>query len=97
MKVKIWLDDVRSKPFGYIHCHSVNETIDTIEILEEQNVEITELNLDHDLGDYATDGGDGIKLVLWLTETERYYPIVIHSMNPVGRMNMEAIIKRYWK
>ena len=55
------------------------------------------LDLDHDLGDYAKDGGDGIELVKWLIETERFYPISLHTMNPVGRDNMLALIDRYWR
>jgi len=97
MNVKIWLDDIRQAPMGYIHTHSVNETKDIIQSFNKQNVIITELNLDHDLGEYAKDGGDAIKLVLWLAETERYYPIILHTMNPVGKQNMQAIIDRYWQ
>ena len=56
------------------------------------------LDLDHDLGDYAKFGGDGVKLLDWLEETGRNYPIKIHSMNVVGRQNMEAICRRNgWK
>ncbi len=25
--MKIWLDDIRPAPNGYVHCHSVNEAI----------------------------------------------------------------------
>lgn len=57
-----------------------------------------ELSVDHDAGDHATDGGDYIKLLDWLEETGRNYPIRIHSMNLVGRENMRAIIQRNgWK
>jgi len=56
------------------------------------------IDIDHDAGDYASDGGDYIKLLDWLEETGRNYPIRIHSMNPVGRENMRAIIqKNGWK
>jgi hypothetical protein len=54
------------------------------------------LDLDHDLGEYATDGGDAIKLVDWLAETKRFYKINIHTMNPVGKINMQREIDRYW-
>lgn len=94
--MKIWLDDIRKAPNGYHHTYSVNETKKYIIYCEHKNIKIELLDLDHDLGDYAFDGGDAIKLVLWLAETERYYPITIHSMNPVGRDNMQAIISRYW-
>lgn len=92
----IWLDDVRDAPEGYIHVHSVNEAKNLIVQLEQTNQKIDLLNLDHDLGDYARDGGDGIKLVDWLAETGRHYPIKLHTMNPVGRDNMQRIIDRYW-
>jgi hypothetical protein len=56
------------------------------------------LDLDHDAGDCAQYGGDYIKLLDWLEETGRNYPIRIHSMNPVGRERMRAIIERNgWK
>ena len=92
----IWLDDVRDAPEGYVHVHSVNEAKQLIEDCERKGEKIDLLNLDHDLGDYAPDGGDGIKLVDWLAETGRRYPIKLHTMNPVGRDNMQRIIDRYW-
>lgn len=52
------------------------------------------IDIDYDAGDFAYDGGDYIKLLDWLEETGRNYPIRIHSMNPVGRQNMEAIARR---
>lgn len=56
------------------------------------------IDIDHDAGDYACDGGDYIKLLDWLEETGRNYPIRIHSQNPVGVQNMRAIIERNgWK
>ena len=56
--------------------------------------EIELIDIDHDAGNYACDGGDYIKLLDWLEETGRNYPIRIHSMNPVGVANMRAIIQR---
>lgn len=55
------------------------------------------IDIDHDAGDYYKDGGDFIKLLDWLEETHRNYPIHIHSMNPVGIQNMRRIIERnHW-
>lgn len=92
----IWLDDVRDAPEGYVHVHSVNEAKKLIEDCERKGERIDLLNLDHDLGEYAKDGGDGIKLVDWLAEHGKHYPIKLHTMNPVGRDNMQRIIDRYW-
>jgi hypothetical protein len=52
------------------------------------------IDIDHDAGDYAKEGGDFIKLLCWLEETGRNYPIRIHSMNVVGVQNMLAICRR---
>ena len=109
--MKLWIDDVREAPEGYLWCKSVNSTIDVIKNLEkdmvyamingkEQFVDywIDLIDIDHDAGVYAVDGGDYIKLLDWLEETGRNYPIHIHSMNPVGVENMRRIIQRNgWK
>ena len=71
-----------------------------IPALEQQIIEntIELIDCDHDLGKYAKFGGDGIKLLDWLEETGRDYPIRIHSANPVGVANMRRIIQRNnWK
>ena len=104
--MKIWVDDIRDAPLGYAQCRSVNEAIKTItdyELMYDKSggkscYKIELIDLDHDAGDYANDGGDYIKILDWLENTGRNYPIRIHSMNPVGRENMKAIIKRNnWK
>lgn len=103
--MKLWVDDVRSAPEGYVWCKSVcdaKETISQQEAFHKYNSfgdeEIELIDIDHDAGDYANDGGDFICLLDWLAETNRNYPIRIHSMNPVGRENMRRIIKRNgWK
>ena len=112
--MKIWIDDTRPAPIGYIWVKSVNEAIECIEgseirvgMLDHNNplceedikeLSIDVIDLDHDAGDYAYDGGDYIKLLDWLEETERSYPIHIHSMNVVGVENMRRIIRKNgWK
>ena len=64
---------------------------------EKKYATIEVIDCDHDLGDYASDGGDGIKLLDWLVERKSFYTIVLHTMNPVGRKNMEREIDRYWR
>ena len=94
--VKIWLDDIRPAPKGYYHCHSVNEAKAVIEWCELKRWEIAEISCDHDLGDFAKDGGDGICLIDWLRERKSfYYQITLHSANPVGRENMQKALDRY--
>ncbi len=97
--MKLWIDDVRPAPDGYIWCLSVNAAKAWIKQIEYEHFAlagepITLLDIDHDAGNYASDGGDYIKLLDWLEETGRNYPIHIHSMNPVGVENMRRIIER---
>lgn len=95
MSVKIWLDDIRPAPTGYIRTKSVNDTKRVIEKCIKAGLHM-ELDLDHDLGDYANDGGDGICLIKWLIENEIFPTVRLHTMNPVGWENMKALIDRYW-
>jgi hypothetical protein len=63
-----------------------------LEDVEFYKLEI--IDIDHDAGDYACSGGDYIKLLNWLEETGRNYPIHIHTDNAVARERMRAIIER---
>ena len=92
--MKLWLDDIRKAPDDYIECHSVNQAI---RFIEENMFNVEELDLDHDLGDFAIDGGDAICLLDWCVENNFYPKVVIHTANPVGRRNMERLIERHWK
>lgn len=93
--MKLWIDDVRPEPSKeYISCKSVNFAKSIIQYFEKKSNPVELIDIDHDAGDYAGMGGDYIKLLDWLEETGRNYPIRIHSMNPVGRENMRAIIRR---
>ena len=95
--IKIWLDDVRPAPDGYFHCHSVKEAKLKIIFSEVEEVKIELIDCDHDLGEYSADGGDGIKLIDWLAERRTFYPIRLHTQNPVGRETMQREIDRYWQ
>lgn len=97
--MKLWNDDTRPAPEGYVWCKSVNEAKDTILMLElyatvNEDYKVELIDTDHDAGDYANEGGDYIRLLDWLEETKRNYPIHIHSMNVVGVENMRRIIRR---
>ena len=113
--MKLWIDDIRPAPEGYVWCKSVEEAKNTIidanakfanqfrKGLEPDHSLLIELiDLDHDAGDYANDGGDYIKLLDWLEwlydGQGTYTEFCLHSMNPVGVANMRRIIeKNGWK
>ena len=108
--MKIWVDDVRPEPEGYVRVTSVLEAKELIEFAERQlakadyvfydmsHNKIEVIDMDHDAGDYARFGGNYINLLCWLEEIGRSYPIRIHSANPVGVKNMRRIIRKNgWK
>lgn len=96
--MKLWVDDVRPAPEGYVWSRSVSDARKVIELTDGNKETIEVIDLDHDAGDFAYKGGDYIKLLDWLETTGRNYPIRIHSMNPVGVENMRRIIQRNgWK
>ena len=79
------------KPIKYFY---TNKKVSVImeDRIKDNTIDV--IDIDHDAGEYAQLGGDYIKLLDWLEETGRNYPIHIHSMNPVGVENMRRIIKR---
>lgn len=89
--MKIWVDDIRPAPDGYVWCKSVYAAIN---LIDGCNGYIEIIDLDHDAGDFYPFGGDYVNILSWLEETGRNYPIRIHSQNVVGRMNMEAICRK---
>ena len=100
--MKIWVDDVREAPEGYVWCLTTNEAKHIIQqIISMHHIQHTKnlptielLDLDHDAGEEARWGGDYIKILDWLEKQGWSLPIRIHSMNPVGRENMRRIIQK---
>lgn len=93
--IKLWIDDIRPAPEGgYIWIKSVNAAKRYITMASPYGMADIEISIDHDAGDFVSDGGDYIRLLDWLEETGRSYPIRIHSMNTVGVENMRRIIER---
>lgn len=100
--MKIWVDDVRPAPEGYVWCKTVYQTLEQIRECEvmyrcsrsKEFWKIELIDLDHDAGNYVSYGGDYIEILNYIEETGRNHPIRIHSMNPVGVENMRRIIRR---
>jgi hypothetical protein len=84
----LWLDDMRPAPTGWTWCKSVAEAQ---QILQSQTV--VEMSFDHDLGQKQ----DGYDLAKWMAANNKWPQKrpTIHSQNPVGRANIEAVISRY--
>ena len=100
----LWIDDIRIPPSyfkvgeSFVAWDWVKDVNSAKYYIEkaERNIAYMIISIDHDAGDFGPP--DYIKVLDWLEETGRSYPIRIHSQNPVGVQNMRAIIeKNGWK
>ena len=89
--MKVYLDDERETPRGWVRVYWPDEAI---ELLQSENV--TELSLDHDLGnDNRGTGYDAIKWIEEQVATSNFVPpkIKVHSANISARKKMELGIE----
>jgi hypothetical protein len=96
--VRLWLDDIRPAPPGWVHARTATEAIAVL-----RAGSVVEVSLDHDLGDDPA-AGDGYAVASWIEEMAAQgslAPILhaVHSSNPAGRARMEAALRsadRFW-
>lgn len=100
--MKLWIDDIRPAPEGYLWVKSVHGAMTVIGLFWQNYLgrEIL-IDLDHDAGDCAAEGGDYIEILNRLEKekiVDDRFSFHIHSMNPVCVENMRRIIhKNGWK
>ena len=91
--MKIWLDDVRQAPDGYIHFKTAEELIVFLR-KNFQNTIFLSLDLDHDLGEKCLSGLDVLN---WIDERSfldtAYVPpkIDVHTDNAAVYIKMKNI------
>lgn len=88
--MKVYLDDERKTPEGFVRVYWPDEAI---KLLETGEVEL--ISLDHDLGD--DERGTGYDVLLWIEEQvylNGFKPpeIIVHSSNSSARQKMELAI-----
>lgn len=89
--MKVYLDDERATPEGGTRAYWPLEAIELM-----KSGQVTEISLDHDLGDDAR--GTGYDVVLWIEEQVVLHGFVppkmsVHSANVSARTKMEAGIR----
>lgn len=88
--MKLWIDDIKPAPDGFIWCKSVNQAKAAITAYEHQySCDNILIDLDYDADDY-------FEILEWLEEkniVDTGYFFKIHSKNPIGIMKMEDIIR----
>jgi hypothetical protein len=83
--MKVFLDDVRDCPDGWVLCRTAEEAIDMI-----RTGDVTKISFDHDLGTELT-GYDVAKEIEYLVANGEIKDVpewYIHSQNPVGARNI---------
>jgi hypothetical protein len=89
--MKVFLDDERITPEGWVRVYWPDEAIDLL-----QSGQVTEISLDHDLGD--DERGTGYDVVLWIEEAVAVHGFIppsikVHSANSSARQKMEAGVR----
>jgi len=89
--MKVYLDDERDTPEGWVRAYWPDEVIELL-----QSGEVTEISLDHDLGD--DERGTGYDVILWVeeavvTRSFKAPQITVHSANSSARNKMELGIQ----
>ena len=108
--MKLWIDDVRPAPEGFIAFRTTNDALRYIRLHSEF---IDFIDIDHDAGDCVIEGGDFIEILkelerlsnkntsesfYWQDWLQNQVVFRVHSMNHVGVANMRRIIQRNgWK
>lgn len=98
--IHIFLDDVRRAPHGVIQTNTVEDTIELLKAFAANNIQITSLSLDHDLGYTDNDGREmtGYDVIFWIEQSvfdDKYIPpkkIFCHSQNPVDQKRIRDVI-----
>lgn len=90
--MKIWLDDMRQEPEGWVRCHWPFQVIDFL-----KTGRVTHLSLDHDLGCFFGEERTGYEVMTFLDEYCHFNPefklpeITFHTANPVGLARMNRV------
>lgn len=99
MNVYIWLDDERPMPallpfdWGYrIHAKTYLEALHYLQYYCKSGEYCVYMDFDHDLGE----GKSGYDVAKWIVENNiQNIWYRVHSMNPVGRANIEQLLDHY--
>lgn len=94
--MKLWLDDIRIPPDGWIWIQNVGGMI---EYFEKDADAISEISLDHDLGENTETGYDFLVWMERQVAEGNFIPpfISVHSANPVGVKRMEMAIASIYR
>lgn len=85
--IKLWLDDVRPAPPGWLHVETAAKALAYL-----SSGLVTHASLDHDLGESRMDGTWLVRVMV----TNNFWPTIecnVHSANPMAAKRMRDIIE----
>lgn len=90
--MKIWIDDIRKAPNGWIHLNWPEGNYPLL----DQNL-VAEISLDNDLGNDSK--GTGLDILNYIERNviengNKLLRIFVHTINPVARIKMITIVKK---
>lgn len=97
--MKIWLDDLRPAPEGWLW---VKDAESAVLALDEYGEDVAIISLDHDLGDVERNT-TGYDVLLWIEERLSQDPsmslplIHFHADNPISRARMWAATEKIYR
>lgn len=100
--VKLWLDDIRPAPEGWVWVKTADRAIAALTTLRTLRLvgdldKLTHMSFDHDLGDTSVPEKTGYTVALWMAEHE-FWPTdecIVHSANVSGAPRIRGVIDRY--
>ena len=102
--MKLWIDDFRTPPdASWTWAITLAEAITYYRMHVAKEIELSEISFDHDLGvlidfDHPLDEAQTTMPLAKLIEEDAFDGIrppkwSVHSMNPIGRANLEATLR----
>lgn len=91
--MRIWLDDFRECPLNWHHVKNKVQLEILLNHSIQHNIKVEIISFDHDLG---LGEPDGYEIIKWMAkEYLHIWPkrIFVHSMNPIGKKNIEEFDK----
>ena len=97
--MKLWIDDCRVPPQNGNWTTWAKTFDEAMRYIRVNWYDITDISFDHDLGHNCKTGYDILCVIEKECADGRYFTgnLHIHSANPVGRKNMEAVINSIFR
>lgn len=94
MGTRIWIDDLRLPPEGWVWVKTSDAAIEVLAEFKHLGSEYEVISFDHDLGGDDTSR----RIMMWMIENESFPTdeVFVHTANSVGRQYLVGTAQRYF-